>query len=290
MTTQKKPSPLPQIKPGDIISLPEIGVNTLALVMMDDYQKGEFKGIYYMPIQTMPRGKYRGKNVEGETYHLSARNHDEIRKATKRGEYRLSEDHILRVDYKIMHAAFDEERLPEVFFIKYASAAQTKFFQQTMREFNRILLAKEGLVDNIQEANYKPLPRLKAPSARELSKSSSATVKDISLKDAMDPALMHQPYIDPVTYKTLMGISNQKLRPETLRQAFELVKAIETDDKVKGAFAKSFDKHAKGQALTGPEMLEDIRLGWTAFTEQILDRKQFGFEGIQTDYPANRRG
>lgn len=289
MTSQRKPSPLPQIKAGDIISLPDMGPSTLALVMMDDYQKGDFKGIYYLPIQLMERKSYRGKNVDGEVYHLSGNNHDEIRKATKRGEYRLSEKHICRLDYNITHLAFDEARLPEVFFIKYASAGQTKFFQQTMREFNRILLAKEGLIDTIQEAHYKSLPRMKSPSAREMMKSSVATVKDISLKDAMDLELMHEPYLNEITHQTLQGIGQKKWRPETLRQAFDLVKRMDVDDAAKGAFAKSFEKNAAGSDWTRAEMVEDIKAGWMAFMEQVSNPKEYNFDDIKTDYPVPGR-
>jgi hypothetical protein len=290
MTSHRKASPLPQIKPGDIISLPDLQTGTLALVMMDDYRAGEFKGIYYLPIHAMPRKSYRGQNVEGEQYHLSAKDHEEIRKSTKHGEYRLGDKSIYRLNYEITHTDFNEEKLPEVFFIKYASAGGTKFFQQAMRQFNQILLKKEGVVDDIKEVAIKPLPRLQAPSQREMARPSGAMVKDISLRDAVDPAFVEgSPYISDVTFATLSGIGNRKLRPETLKQAFEIVNLIETDEKVRTAFMHSFEKHARGKDWTRAEMYEDIKAGWRAFNEQILDG-QYDFSSIKTDYTARKNG
>ena len=290
MTNQRKASPLPQIKPGDIISLPDTPADTLALVMMDDYQAGVFKGIYYLPIQSLPKKGYRGQNVEGEKYHLSTRDQNAIREATKRGEYRLNPNAIYRLSYEITHTDFNEQKLPEVFFIKYASAGGTKFFQHVMRQFNQILLKKEGLVDDIKEVAFKPLPRIQAPSQRENTKPSGVTVKDISLHDAVDPAFIDDsPYIKDVTFETLAGIKNKKLRPETLKQAFDVVTLLQTDEAVKKAFSRSFDKHARGKDWTLAEVCEDITQGWHAFNKQIID-PQYDFSSIQTDYPARKNG
>lgn len=292
MTHHRKTSPLPQIKPGDIISLPELEAHSLALVMMDDYKAGEFKGIYYLPIRAMPRKTYRGQNVEGEQYHLSAKDHDEIRKHSKRsGEYRLSEKSIYRLNYEMTHADFNEEKLPEVFFIKYASTAGTKFFQQAMRQFNILIEKKEGLIQDVQELSFKLPPRMKAPSQREAMMPSDVTEKDISLKDATDPEFVDDsPYISYVTLETLKGIGNKKFRPETLKQAFKIVTLIENDEKAKTAFVKSFDKHARGKDWTMAEMCDDIKAGWKAFTEHVLDPQNYDMSSVKTDYPVRRNG
>lgn len=290
MTRHHKPAPLPEFKPGDIVSLQETAANTLALVMEGDYKAGELKGIYYFPIQAMSKKEYRGNNVEGERHHLSLKDLASIREATKRGEYRLDPKSVFRLDYEITHVDFNEQKLPEIYFIKYASTGTTKFFQNAIRQYNKILLERNGLGDDVKDSVYKALPRMRAPSHRETTKSSGVTVKDISLIDAVDPAFIDDnPYISPLTFDTLMGIGSKKYRPETLKQAFEMVTLIQNDEKAKTAFVKSFDKHARGNDVTMAEMYADIKAGWVAFASHIVD-PQYDMSSVKTDYPARRNG
>lgn len=282
----KKTSPLPKIHVGDLISLPEAQVQTLCLVIKSDYAGNGPNGIYYMPVRYLP--KY-GKNVEGEVYHLSRFDLEDIKRATPDGEFRIktakgTERQVLRLEYELKHYTFDEATYPEVFFIRYAKTTGTHFWKKAVQAANEILLRKDGILLQVEEVVPRPtLTRKRSPAERALQKPSPGVsikyIRDISLDDAKT----HN-FISPETHAVFA-----KLQPPegvlTLGLAYQMAVSKEKTDK--SALAGAFKQVAGAMPeVTKSSVLKDVRAGWKTFKENVEHPDQYDFpEGLQTSYP-----
>lgn len=278
MTTAKKTPALPYPKVGDLVSLPNAQTDTLCLVIMDDYKDKQISGVFYLPVRVLSKP---GKNIEGECRYLSKKDLDDIKAVTRKGGFMLDTGgegrpfKYFRVEYDIKHYAFDEDRLPEVFFLKYAKTTGTNLFRRSMEVVNKKLLQQSGISLEIEETNRPTLNRKAPPSVREQQRPSKATttkfVNDLSLEDAKKSR-----YINGWAYRALSGMTLSDGSPLTLKAAYDLVTA---DQKVgRSILGDAFSK-------VSPAVTREVVAGWQEFSLQIKQPDTFDFSDMQTRYP-----
>ncbi len=278
MTISKKTPALPYPKVGDLVSLPNAQTDTLCLVIMDDFKDKQISGVFYLPVRVLSKP---GKNIEGECRYLSKKDLDDIRGATRKGGFLLDTGgngkpfKYFRVEYDIKHYAFDEDRLPEVFFLKYAKTTGTNLFRRSMEVVNKKLLQQSGISLDIEETNRPNLNRKPPPSVREQHRPSKATstryVDDLSLEDAKKGK-----FINGWAYRALSGIALPDGGSLTLRAAYNLVTAGPLTPK--STLGEAFKK-------VSPAVKREIVEGWEEFNGQIKRPDMFDFSDMVTRYP-----
>lgn len=283
MTVQKKTPSLPYPKVGDLVSLPNAQTDTLCLVLMDDFKDGQVSGVFYLPVRVLSKP---GKNVLDECRYLSKKDLDDIRQAT-RGKAKFMLDtggdgkpyKYFRVDYDVKHYAFDEDKLPEIFFLKYATTLNTNLFKRSMEVVNRKLLAQGGVSLEIEETNRPALQRKPPPSVREQHRPSKATstryIDDLSLEDAKK-----WKFINAHALKAFAGVTLSDGKPLTLKAAYDLVTSSDARQ-YRSILGEAFSK-------VSPAVTQEIISGWQEFTTQLKNPKNFDFTGITTRYPERR--
>lgn len=200
----KKDKEPARIEPGDIVSLPHLGTDTLAFAITGSHKGTRNlqleQGLYYLTIRIL---KSKGKNEEGVFYHLSPTDLEEIEAVTGK-DYRLDKFK-LRMEYGAHFyklAQDDEDAGHNIFFIKYASSYGTKFGKLALEHGVRDVLTLQGIGLDPQQNPYVPqtLPRKAPETVVKTRKPSEGAILDISLEDAYLRANL---FLDKRVYEAL---------------------------------------------------------------------------------------